>query len=70
MELQVWFFNQELYFIYQFLFSLPFSVPGIVTMTDEEAQEHFDNFFEDVFAECEDKVLEFKIFSLVVYNVL
>lgn len=25
-------------------------------MTDEEAQEHFDNFFEDVFAECEDKV--------------
>lgn len=25
-------------------------------MTDEEAQEHFDNFFEDVFVECEDKV--------------
>lgn len=25
-------------------------------MSDEEAQEHFDNFFEDVFAECEDKV--------------
>lgn len=33
-----------------------FTVPGIVTMSDEEAQEHFDNFFEDVFAECEDKV--------------
>lgn len=31
------------------------AVPGIITMTDEEAQEHFDNFFEDVFAECEDK---------------
>ncbi|KAK4023667.1 splicing factor U2AF 35 kDa subunit [Daphnia magna] len=31
------------------------AVPGIVTMSDEEAQEHFDNFFEDVFAECEDK---------------
>lgn len=27
-------------------------------MSDEEAQEHFDNFFEDVFAECEDKVWE------------
>jgi hypothetical protein len=25
-------------------------------MSDEEAQEHFDNFFEDVFVECEDKV--------------
>lgn len=32
------------------------SVPGLITMSDEEAQEHFDNFFEDVFAECEDKV--------------
>jgi len=31
------------------------AVPGIITMSDEEAQEHFDNFFEDVFAECEDK---------------
>lgn len=39
-------------------------------MTDEEAQEHFDNFFEDVFAECEDKVLEFNIFSLIVCYVL
>jgi len=26
-------------------------------MSDEEAQEHFDNFFEDVFVECEDKVI-------------
>lgn len=24
-------------------------------MTDEEAQEHFDDFFEDVFVELEDK---------------
>lgn len=31
-------------------------VPGLITMSDEEAQEHFDNFFEDVFVECEDKV--------------
>ena len=29
-------------------------------MSDEEAQEHFDNFFEDVFAECEDKVRIFQ----------
>ena len=28
-------------------------------MSDEEAQEHFDNFFEDVFVECEDKVVFF-----------
>jgi splicing factor U2AF subunit len=28
---------------------------GIVVMSDEEAQEHFDNFFEDVFIELEDK---------------
>ena len=42
-------------------------MPGIVTMTDEEAQEHFDNFFEDVFAECEDKVLTLILFCLI-YN--
>lgn len=28
---------------------------GISIMSDEEAQEHFDNFFEDVFIELEDK---------------
>jgi splicing factor U2AF subunit len=28
---------------------------GMVVMSDEEAQEHFDNFFEDVFIELEDK---------------
>lgn len=28
---------------------------GINMMSDEEAQEHFDNFFEDVFIELEDK---------------
>lgn len=25
-------------------------------VSDEEMQEHYDNFFEDVFVECEDKV--------------
>ena len=25
------------------------------TVSDEEMQEHYDNFFEDVFVECEDK---------------
>merc|ERR1711928_159934 len=31
------------------------AVPGIITMSDEEAQEHFDTFFEDVFLELEEK---------------
>lgn len=26
-------------------------------VSDEEMQEHYDQFFEDVFVECEDKVL-------------
>jgi len=26
-------------------------------VSDEEMQEHYDNFFEDVFVECEDKVI-------------
>ena len=30
-------------------------------VTDEEMQEHYDNFFEDVFVECEDKVSQSKI---------
>lgn len=30
-------------------------MPGVKVMGDEEAQEHFDNFFEDVFVELEDK---------------
>lgn len=30
-------------------------LPGVSTVTDEECQEHFDNFFEDVFVELEDK---------------
>jgi splicing factor U2AF subunit len=30
-------------------------MPGIQVMSDEEAQKHFDNFFEDVFVELEDK---------------
>ena len=36
-------------------------------MSDEEAQEHFDNFFEDVFAECEDKVRSNLMFNLSIY---
>lgn len=31
------------------------ALQGIQIMSDEEAQEHFDNFFEDVFIELEDK---------------
>ena len=27
----------------------------VTTVSDEEMQEHYDNFFEDVFMECEDK---------------
>jgi len=27
----------------------------LANVTDEEMQEHYDNFFEDVFVECEDK---------------
>ena len=42
-------------------------------MSDEEAQEHFDNFFEDVFAECEDKVRivlqSFNLDSWIKYNI-
>ena len=67
MELQVGFIVilQFLFFFHTYFFS--YTVPGIVTMTDEEAQEHFDNFFEDVFAECEDKVLTLILFCLI-YN--
>lgn len=28
----------------------------VANVSDEEMQEHYDNFFEDVFVECEDKV--------------
>lgn len=27
----------------------------LANVTDQEMQEHYDNFFEDVFVECEDK---------------
>ena len=27
----------------------------LANVTNEEMQEHYDNFFEDVFVECEDK---------------
>lgn len=36
-------------------FKFTFSV--ISNVSDEEMQEHYDNFFEDVFVECEDKVM-------------
>ncbi|KAI1283720.1 Splicing factor U2af 38 kDa subunit [Halotydeus destructor] len=31
------------------------AIPGVNVVSDEECQEHFDNFFEDVFVELEDK---------------
>lgn len=37
-----------------FVFNLCILV--VSNVTDEEMQEHYDNFFEDVFVECEDKV--------------
>lgn len=27
----------------------------VANVSDEEMQEHYDNFFEDVFVECEDR---------------
>ncbi|XP_064211061.1 splicing factor U2af 38 kDa subunit isoform X1 [Tribolium castaneum] len=35
------------------LFTIQISV--VANVSDEEMQEHYDNFFEDVFVECEDK---------------
>lgn len=31
------------------------TIQRVCTMSDEEAQEHFDDFFQDVFVELEDK---------------
>lgn len=31
------------------------SLSVVANVSDEEMQEHYDNFFEDVFVECEDK---------------
>lgn len=42
------------YFSVYVLFNLCILV--VSNVTDEEMQEHYDNFFEDVFVECEDKV--------------
>lgn len=39
-------------FVVHFITSL-FAV--VANVSDEEMQEHYDNFFEDVFVECEDK---------------
>jgi hypothetical protein len=35
----------------------------VANVSDEEMQEHYDNFFEDVFVECEDKVMENRIIA-------
>lgn len=37
------------------LFFLNFSILVVANVSDEEMQEHYDNFFEDVFVELEDK---------------
>lgn len=42
------------YFSIHVLFKICILV--VSNVTDEEMQEHYDNFFEDVFVECEDKV--------------
>lgn len=41
--------------IYSFHFSFSVFVVVVANVSDEEMQEHYDNFFEDVFVECEDK---------------
>lgn len=41
----------------KFVFVLYLCILVVSNVTDEEMQEHYDNFFEDVFVECEDKVL-------------
>lgn len=40
--------NMDIYS--SFVFSL-----ALATVSDEEMQEHYDNFFEEVFVECEDR---------------
>ena len=39
-------------------------------MSDVEAQEHYDRFFEDVFLEMEDKVMELIFFNLKLFMIL
>ena len=34
----------------------------LANVTDQEMQEHYDNFFEDVFVECEDKYGQVRAF--------
>ena len=36
-------------------FAFRFFASVVANVSDEEMQEHYDNFFEDVFVECEDK---------------
>lgn len=48
--------NTIRHLFYMFQSKLLLSIPVVVAnVSDEEMQEHYDNFFEDVFVECEDK---------------
>lgn len=51
MEATVSFIEVSLHFVQ--IIRIFFSV--VANVSDEEMQEHYDNFFEDVFVECEDK---------------
>lgn len=42
------------FFIHTFVI-IYLHVAVVANVSDEEMQEHYDNFFEDVFVECEDK---------------
>ncbi|XP_043682142.1 splicing factor U2af 38 kDa subunit-like isoform X1 [Vespula pensylvanica] len=46
-------YNMFIYLIIIIIFLFLFLV--VANVSDEEMQEHYDNFFEDVFVECEDK---------------
>jgi hypothetical protein len=42
-----------------------FLISVVANVSDEEMQEHYDNFFEDVFVECEDKVIKTRFWSVL-----
>ena len=44
-------------------------VAGMSTMTDVEGQEHYDNFFEEVFVELNDKVCFYQLEIVFVCSV-
>lgn len=43
------------FFVCLFIIFFSTSISVVANVSDEEMQEHYDNFFEDVFVECEDK---------------